>query len=356
MKAILFPYDTKNLIFADYNKLLNVDVKYYVYLGDMDLGKFGAESNNLVERDKLQNRITDEMLNEVDALCIVDSLSEINETELLAVITDVAKKRKKIILASHTYLKYKEKIKRICDENHVELIMYYNLNFNNDQILNGTKMEIEAPVITIMGMLPMTQKFELQLYLRRKFIDKGYKVSQIGTRPVSELFGFHALPEYFFTNKYTDVEKIIAFNNFVKNIEKEEKPDVIIIGIPDVVIPFSKKHNFSFGIYAYEILSAVQPDFAFMNLSAGEYNQDFFNEIRQMCLYKFNIDIDAYFISKYGLISSSLWANDLAFAMVDETKIPDDVENVFNHLDLEANRIYDLVESKLTRYGRFIQY
>lgn len=33
-----------------------------------------------------------------------------------------------------------------------------------------------------MGIGQNVQKFDLQLYLRSRFIDKGYKVSQIGTK------------------------------------------------------------------------------------------------------------------------------------------------------------------------------
>lgn len=356
MKVILFPYDMKNSILAEYSNLLSISVEYFLYPSEVNLQKFGSDIFHIIDTNRFKNRITDEMLDEIDALCLVDSLSEITETEILKVVTIAAKKGKNIILASYSCLRYQDKIQAICDEQGVQLILYYNLNFNNQEIFSGTNIEIDTPVITIMGLLPMTQKFDLQLYLRKNFLDRNYKVSQIGTRPTSELFGFHALPEYLFTNKYSDVEKIIVFNNFIKNIEKEEKPDVIIIGIPDAIIPFSKKHNFSFGIYAYEILSAIHPDFAFVNLPAGNYNQKFLDEISQMCLYKFNVEVDAFLISKYAPISNSLWTKDLAFALMDETQISFEGEKAFCYLDLNANRIYELVESKLGRYGRFKQY
>lgn len=356
MKVALFPYDAKSSSLAEYKEFLSLDIKYYVYPGEIDIRKLNTDIFMAIDSDKIKTEITDKMLSEVDAICIVDSLCEIGETEILNIVLQGAIRGKKILLASYKYQKYKEKIKKICDENRVELIMYYNLNFDNNEIFSSEKVEIDIPVIAIMGMLPMTQKFDLQLYLRKNFLEKGYKVSQIGTRPISELFGFHAMPEYLFTNKYTDIDKIIAFNNYVKDIERKETPDVIIIGIPDVIIPFSKKHHFSFGIYAYEILSAVQPDFTFVNLSAGEYNQKFFDEISKMCFYKFNIEVDAFYISKFSMISTSLWSEEFSFALVDNPQATVEGGQVFNYFDLKTSRIFELVENKLSRYGRFKQY
>lgn len=48
-----------------------------------------------------------------------------------------------------------------------------------------------------MGIGQNVQKFDLQLYLRSRFIDKGYKVSQIGTKKISGLFGLHPLPDFY---------------------------------------------------------------------------------------------------------------------------------------------------------------
>ena len=236
------------------------------------------------------------------------------------------------------------------------MLSYQSLNISYDDYCGDEKAEIDVPVISIMGMLPMTQKFELQLYLRKKFMDKEYKISQIGSKPVAELFGFHAMPDYMFTNQYTDIQKVIRFNNFVKKIEEEEKPDLIIIGIPDVIIPFSSKHSYSYGIYAFEILNAVQPDFSFVNLSSGEYNDQFYDEIVNLCHYKFNLDVDAFYIAKYGLMSNSIWSKDLAFAQVNEIEKAQEAENVFTFSDLCTDKILNLVEKKLQRYGRFEQY
>lgn len=356
MKVILYPYDTESLPVAKYRELLNIDVKYFVYPSGEELSNFKNEIFDVANKEEVKAFITDEMLEQVDAICIVDSVCEIDESKMMEVVSYGVKKGKKIILISYKYQKYKEKIKELCEKHGMELLLHPNINFGYEDYYGEEIEEIDVPVISVMGMLPMTQKFELQLYLRKKFLEKGYKVSQIGSKPVSELFGFHAMPDYMFTNKYTDVQKIVQFNNFVKKIEKEEQPDLIIIGIPDAIIPFSSKHKYSYGMYAFEILNAVQPDFSFINLASGKYNAQFYGEVAKMCHYKFNLDVDAFFIAKYGLMSNSIWSKDLAFAQLNELEKGQEAANVFTFLDLCTDKIYKLVENKLQRYGRFEQY
>lgn len=356
MKAILYPYDTESLPIAKYRELLNIDIKYFVYPSGEEISNFKNELFDVVDAGEVRTSISEEMLERVDAICIVDSVCEIDESKIIEVVSYGVKKGKKIILVSYKYQKYKEKIEEICEKHNVELLTYQSMNDSYDDYCRDEKAEIDIPVISIMGMLPMTQKFELQLYLRKKFIEKGYKISQIGSKPVAELFDFHAMPDYMFTNQYTDIQKIIQFNNFVKKIEEEEKSDLIIIGIPDIIIPFSSKHSYSYGIYAFEILNAVQPDFSFVNLASGKYNVQFYDEVIKLCHYKFNLDVDAFYIAKYGLMSNSIWSNELSFAQVNEVENGREANNVFTFSDLCSDKIFNLVEKKLQRYGRFEQY
>lgn len=52
-------------------------------------------------------------------------------------------------------------------------------------------------------------------------------------------------------------QKIILYNHFIKKIEQEEKPEVIILGVPEGIMPISKFQAGYFGICAFEILNAV---------------------------------------------------------------------------------------------------
>lgn len=52
------------------------------------------------------------------------------------------------------------------------------------------------PVVFIAGITPYTEKFHVQLALRKHLLDDGYKVSQIGSKAFCNLFGFHAYPAF----------------------------------------------------------------------------------------------------------------------------------------------------------------
>ena len=56
---------------------------------------------------------------------------------------------------------------------------------------------------------------------------------------ISGLFGLHPLPDFLFNTQYSDVDKVYAFNRVMKDVSMQEKPDVILLGIPDSLLPLN---------------------------------------------------------------------------------------------------------------------
>jgi len=294
-------------------------------------------------------------LNDFDTFCIIDKVPD--EDELYNIVEFMCSNGKNIICVEEEYL---TRIIKICERHHVKFIQY---NFgkigcpeknwhNNSEILN-----IDVPIVAIMGIGQNVQKFNLQLYFRDRFINKGYKVSQFGTKKISELFDFHSLPDFLFNNDYSDVDKVYAFNRMIKRISMYEKPDVILLGIPDSIIALNNKHRFSFGLYAYEIFNAIQPDIVIASLMANDgYNDEFYSQISEMVKHKYNVDIDAYFISQFCPISNSLWAEKLTYAYFPKVKIEKNKYKVYSAEDLQENTFFKQVENKLLLYGKYEQF
>ena len=44
-------------------------------------------------------------------------------------------------------------------------------------------------MLAIVGTSPSQGKYNLQLALRRRFLNDGYEIGQIGTEPTAQLFG-----------------------------------------------------------------------------------------------------------------------------------------------------------------------
>ena len=138
--------------------------------------------------------------------------------------------------------------------------------------------EIDTPIILVAGTHENTQKFQIQLYLKKVMERKGYKISMIGSKEFSELFGGHSFPRYMFE---TDLEKnkITAFCSLIKMIENDEKPDAIIIGVPGGMLPYNDKFCGYFGITLYEVMLAVRPDILVLSCLFEQYDADYFEEL-----------------------------------------------------------------------------
>mgnify|MGYP000819041190 FL=1 len=192
------------------------------------------------------------------------------------------------------YSKHSQKRIEICKGNEIVI----------DSIVHKNKQEIEVPIISVMGVGYNVSKFDVQLYLREMFLKKGYKVAQIGTKKISNIMGFYSIPDFMYNNRFSGEETILRFNEFVKKVEDKEKPDIIIIGVPEPILPLNKKHLFSFGIRAYEIYQAVDVDYCILNLLSGEYSDQFETEMKNVCKYRYNVDIDDFFVSNFSIVSN----------------------------------------------------
>lgn len=78
--------------------------------------------------------------------------------------------------------------------------------------LISEEQQISVPIVFVVGTAPYTEKFQIQLALRKQLLANGYKVSSIGSKPYSSLFGFHSFPFFMNENK-DDTQKIILFLN-----------------------------------------------------------------------------------------------------------------------------------------------
>lgn len=129
---------------------------------------------------------------------------------------------------------------------------------------SNSRSETYAPIILVAGLNEDCMKFDLQLQLRKGLLEAGYKVSQIGTKHYVELFGFHSFPEFMFDSSLTINDRVVGLNTYVRDIEKKEVPEVIIIGIPGGLIPITEKIHQNYGQIAYEVGYALQADFSIL--------------------------------------------------------------------------------------------
>ncbi len=231
----------------------------------------------------------------------------------------------------------------------------YKIDVNSEFLYN-----IDTPVIFVLGIGERTNKFEIQLALRENIIKMGYNVIQIGTRGYCELLGFHSFPEFMYGGMLSETNKIALFNHFIKKLETNEKPDVIIIGVPGGIIPFNNKLTNRFGVLAYEVSQAVTPDSTVFSWYYEKYSTEYFNKMIDSIKYRLGCKVDCYNLTNVmfdwnnSRLENKMLYISLDSKIVDTEKIRHKELNisVFNVLNQkDAFDMADCLIGKLREYG-----
>lgn len=256
------------------------------------------------------------------------------------------------------------RLKSECSKSGTCMLHYaYEADKNDDykQYLKKDEVhleQIDIPIIAVAGLWENTDKFETSLVLRDKLIKEGYKVSQVGSRKYCELFGFHSFPDFMLNPEISEVKKPLLFNRYIKKISEDEKPDVIIIGVPGSIQSFNEKHTNHFGILPYLVFQSVLVDFLVMCTFYESSSPKFLEEVSNLCKYRLSCNVDMFHMSNLffdmdetlekGLIS----ANKLPLEMVErtikekfsESKFP--IINIYN--EASVDNLYNAILDKLS--------
>lgn len=218
--------------------------------------------------------------------------------------------------------------------------------------------KIDTPIVVVSGTHEFTHKFTIQLELKRYLESNGYKVALVGSKNFSKIFDCYQFPEFMFQN-ITEREKVLAFQGYIRNIEKNVEPDIIIIGVPGGMMPFSEKFPGNFGITLYEVMLAIQPDVFVLSCLYEEYDNEYFEEIKNVAKYRFGAEVDCFNISTFQVDINESDQNDslhyfrLSYEIVDamikklEPQIP--IFNVSNGAD--GTRMAEFITHRLEEYS-----
>lgn len=214
------------------------------------------------------------------------------------------------------------------------------------------EQQITVPIIFVAGVTPYTEKFQVQIALRKKLQENDYQVSQIGSKRYSRLFGFHSYPDFWYGSMNNE-QKIVSFQKYVKYIAAKEHPDLILIGIPGGIMAVNKKHHFDFGVTAYMISRAVDADYVIINmLYSKSYTEEALEEIRQACRYRFNFEIDSFHLSNTLLDPTSLVYDRLKFIKLGKREYEKRVDELYDFLNPnDMDRAFENMITKLSSYN-----
>lgn len=125
----------------------------------------------------------------------------------------------------------------------------------------GKLYQYSKPILCVVGTSSRQGKFSLQLTLRQKFLECGYKVGQIGTEPSALLFGMdYVFPSgYHSSIPYDSWDILVCVNNLINALCIEDN-DVIITGLQGTVLPYNKRNANFYPFLQQVYLQAVEPD------------------------------------------------------------------------------------------------
>lgn len=317
--ALLFPCDVELLSMIKYIDLGEYTIKGLVVL----------ENSNISSVDEMSMPIIDVADVEYDAFDNVIVIEP--EFYRHSFIENSIKKGKNVI-----YIEQKEKE-----------------DFDLKQLDSvSEEQQIFVPVVFVAGTAPYTEKFHVQLALRKHLLDNGYKVSVIGSKTYSGLFGLHSFPFFMYENM-DNIQKIILFKKYVKYIEMIEQPDLIIIGIPGAIMAINKKHHFDFGITAYMVSQAVAGDYVIMSMLYGKkYTTEQLEELSRVCKYRLNFEVDSFHLSNAWLDPSTLKDDQLKIIKMGKKEYDQKVDKLYDLMNPDdMDKVYEDMIAKLSSYN-----
>lgn len=296
LRVAIYPYDYEMQPYLRYNSMLK-DVKLEVLLTP---NGWGLEHGQLCGY-KVQTKLSEIDYQSLDAIWITDSVNSLQDKQIYEIVEEFLKHNKQIILSRHLQKKTYDDLVKLVNKftgNLVDLLQ--SEQYMNVDTIPAKLYDIYTPIISVAGIGERTDKFLLQLAVKDYLEKQGYHVILVSSRDNSMyLDNVYALPV--FMNEVISSEyKIFLYNHFIKKIEEEEKPEVIIIGIPGEIMPISKVQPGHFGIHAFQILNAVNPDFLIMSLYGNEISGKYVKELKQIMKYKFVSNIDCFYLCNYA--------------------------------------------------------
>lgn len=359
-KAVIFPFNSECSSIIKYREMLvNHDVVACVSpIGYGLQGKdaafaYGGENTGIIVLGDSVSGI------DFDDLLICKSSSDFQEV-IFPQIKIAVESGKNIVFMYEIEQEYRKVTEDLCDANNVKCTVMARRVMDTSKLINNETdiFRISVPVVFVASVIESTNKFDVQLGLRNFLIEKGYKVSQIGTKEYCELFGFHSIPQFMFTHQLSESDKIVLFNRVCKSIDLQENPDIFIIGVPGATMVFNDTITNYFGIMAFEMANAIRPDTTIMCLPHENYDADFLRMIQTSSKYKLDMQVDCFnMANKHFDAARSKDEKSLLFVTISTEMVDKKIEDlnkesqipIFNSYNAEsALDMYNYITDKLS--------
>ncbi len=293
-KAVLYPYNKEMHSMVRYRDLLAFEI---VGIADpIGKGMVGKDAGKVIGEPQANLRISPNIrraMADADTLILgyVDQLSRIRKRDLLREYVQLALDEGCHVFSFQALdpnlygdlydIADKKGLRLAYPHIHREELAQAIQNFN-------ALPPVDVPVLSVMGTSSQQGKFTLQLALRRRLIQKGYKVGQIGTEHHARLFGMDAaFPMGYASPLKLPFQHYIPYLDYkMREICQRTQPDIILNGSQSGTIPYHVQEHSTHCLSSLAFLLGVKPDACILvvnSIDAEEYIRDTIDGIRAVC-------------------------------------------------------------------------
>lgn len=297
IKTLLYPFDEECNAFLEFHSWME-----YIDIVAVD-SPYGWGKMNFTEEGNVQQIGSN--IKGIELLWIVESTNKITLDEFEKRLIFLTQEIKSILVSRELSALELDKLEEIAKINSVKIIEEKDIigtlseqSFEESGVGYALK-DIEIPIVMIAGAGENCNKFELELLIANKLKEIGYEVSVVTSRSCVNCLGVHSFPTFMFQSKKNESEKIVAYNNYIKYLSEMDKPDIFVLGVPGGILPITRRQPEHFGVSAFEVFNGVKPDYMIFNLYNVDVESKYLSEIKMLMRYKFDVEIDAFYIANY---------------------------------------------------------
>ena len=263
-------------------------------------------------------------LNHCNVVWIIDSWNELDFTQFIEPAIRLASKKSKRIICSKKISAEERKFLSNID------VIYNELSsFEPEITVENRIQEIRTPVVFVMSNAEFCNQFFIETALCTELRNRNYNALLISSCKESIVFGDYSIPDFIFQNKYSENEKVLAINQFIRHLEMKHQPEVIIIGVCGVAMPFDHRYSNDFGIIAYELSESVKSDFTILVSPCMQYDQVYFKGIEKTLQGRLGVTVDIHSLAPYAIDFNETHINKcISYLSVDDNFVRDTIDRI----------------------------
>lgn len=220
----------------------------------------------------------------------------------------------------------------------------------------------KTPIVMVGEMFEGLGGADVTLHINSFLKKKGYKSIAILEKVYLEGLDLFSYPHFLRENEWPESDKIYFLNNYVRYLEKEERPDVMVMKIPDAMLKYNDSLCMGFGLIPFLISQAVRPDLFVLCTQFAEANTQFYDLLNKGFEGRYGFGIDYIHISNVMLdIEDSIQKNKVSVLRRTQSDVDDLIKKkyanttipILNCLNRDGAEVLgNYIIEKLSGYGR----